>query len=172
MGNYILGLDAGNTVIKAIIFDTAGRELAMAALDGRSSMPKPGHVERDLNELWANAVTVIRRCIDEAGIDAGDIAHLLGAHSHTLGSIFAIVLLDASIVGAAAVTLATSYAFGDVFGLKHSLHRGFKDAKAIYVAYCAMVALKKNRTRLVEVRVQFTAGRFVDLNIIVNLHSI
>ncbi|MCV7178078.1 Nramp family divalent metal transporter [Mycolicibacterium sphagni] len=74
-------------------------------------------------------------------IDAGDVAHLLGAHSHALGSIFAIVLIDASIVGAAAVTLATSYAFGDVFGLKHSLHRGFKDAKAFYVSYCAMIAL-------------------------------
>lgn len=74
-------------------------------------------------------------------VDAGDIAHLLGAHSHALGSIFSIVLLDASIVGAAAVTLASSYAFGDVFGMKHSLHRGFKDAKAFYVSYCTMIAL-------------------------------
>lgn len=74
-------------------------------------------------------------------VDAGDVAHLLGAHSHALGSIFSMVLLDAAIVGAAAVTLATSYAFGDVFGLKHSLHRGFKDAKAFYVSYCAMIAL-------------------------------
>ena len=45
------------------------------------------------------------------------------------------MLLDASIVGAAAVTLATSYAFGDVFGLKHS------DAKQFYLSYTAMVAL-------------------------------
>jgi Mn2+/Fe2+ NRAMP family transporter len=73
--------------------------------------------------------------------DAGDIAHLLGQHSGTLGSMFAIVLLDASIIGAAAVTLATSYAFGDVFGLKHSLHRGFSDAKQFYFSYTAMVAL-------------------------------
>lgn len=84
MGSYILGLDAGNTVIKAIIFDTTGQELAVAALDGRSSMPKPGHVERDLNELWANAVTVIRRCIDEAGIDAGDIV-AIGCAGHGNG---------------------------------------------------------------------------------------
>src|ERR1700753_3319008 len=41
--------------------------------------------------------------------DAGAIAHLLGQHSATLGSFFAIVLMDASIIGAAAVTLATSY---------------------------------------------------------------
>ena len=73
--------------------------------------------------------------------DAGAIAQLLGQHSHTLGSFFAIVLMDASIIGAAAVTLATSYAFGDVFGLKHSLHRGFSDAKQFYLSYTAMVVL-------------------------------
>ncbi len=74
-------------------------------------------------------------------IDAGVLAHLLGRDSSTLGSVFAIVLLDASIVGAAAVTLATSYAFGDVFGLKHSLHRGFGTAKPFYLSYAAMVVL-------------------------------
>jgi NRAMP (natural resistance-associated macrophage protein)-like metal ion transporter len=73
--------------------------------------------------------------------DAGAIAHLLGQHSAALGSVFAIVLMDASILGAAAVTLATSYAFGDVFGLKHSLHRGFADAKQFYFSYTAMVVL-------------------------------
>ena len=39
------------------------------------------------------------------------------------------------------VTLATSYAFGDVFGLKHSLHRGFADAKQFYRPDTAMVAV-------------------------------
>jgi Mn2+/Fe2+ NRAMP family transporter len=72
-------------------------------------------------------------------VDAGVLAHLLGQHSHALGSVFAIVLLDASIIGAAAVTLASSYAFGDVFGLKHSLHRGFADAKPFYLSYTGMV---------------------------------
>jgi hypothetical protein len=83
------------------------------------------------------------RSTDTVGkfIDAGDIAHLLGQHSGVLGSMFAIALLDASIIGAAAVTLATSYAFGDVFGLKHSLHRGFADAKQFYLSYTAMVAV-------------------------------
>lgn len=54
---------------------------------------------------------------------------------------FAIVLLDASIIGAAAVTLASSYAFGDVCGLKHSLHRGFGDAKPFYLSYTGMVVI-------------------------------
>jgi Mn2+/Fe2+ NRAMP family transporter len=73
-------------------------------------------------------------------VDAGAMARLLAQHSSTLGWMFAIILLDASIIGAAAVTLSTSYAFGDVFGLKHSLHRGFADAKEFYFSYTGMVA--------------------------------
>ena len=60
--------------------------------------------------------------------------------SRAEGAIFALILLDASIIGASAVTLATSYAFGDVFGLRHSLHRSFKDAKVFYGSYSAMIA--------------------------------
>jgi hypothetical protein len=52
-----------------------------------------------------------------------------------------LLLMDASIIGACAVTLATSYAFGDVFGLRHSLHRSFKDAKVFYGSYTGLVAV-------------------------------
>ena len=72
--------------------------------------------------------------------DALGVANALGQyHSRVLGALFAIVLLDASIIGAAAVTLSTGYAFGDVFGIKHSLHRKFKDAKPFYASYTAMI---------------------------------
>ena len=71
--------------------------------------------------------------------DALGVANALGDKSAVLGALFAVVLLDASIIGAAAVTLATSYAFGDMFGLKHSLHRSFRDAKAFYASYTAVV---------------------------------
>ncbi len=57
------------------------------------------------------------------------------------GPLFALVLLNASVIGAAAVTLSTSYAFGDVFGLRHSLHRSFADAKQFYVLFTAQVFL-------------------------------
>ncbi len=72
--------------------------------------------------------------------DAAGVAHLLARRGHGLGALFAILLFDASIVGAAAVTLSTSYAFGDVFGIRHSLHRGFAEAKQFYLSYVAMVA--------------------------------
>jgi Mn2+/Fe2+ NRAMP family transporter len=61
--------------------------------------------------------------------------------SPAAGAIFALLLFDASIVGASAVTLATSYAFGDMFGLRHSLHRGVREAKLFYASYTGMVAV-------------------------------
>lgn len=84
MQKYLLGLDAGNTVIKAVIFDQTGRELAHAGEEGHSRMPSPGHVERDLGELWSNAKRVIRTCIDKAGISASDIA-AIGCAGHGNG---------------------------------------------------------------------------------------
>jgi NRAMP (natural resistance-associated macrophage protein)-like metal ion transporter len=74
--------------------------------------------------------------------DGLQIARGLSGHiSRLVGSIFALLLFDASIVGASAVTLATSYAFGDMFGLRHSLHRGIGEAKLFYTSYSAMVVV-------------------------------
>ncbi|CTQ55880.1 L-xylulose/3-keto-L-gulonate kinase [Roseibium album] len=81
---YLLGLDAGNTVIKAVLFDLKGRQIAMHALDGQSSTPQPGHVERDLGELWNNAKLAIRHCIENAGIDPKQIA-AIGCAGHGNG---------------------------------------------------------------------------------------
>ena len=56
------------------------------------------------------------------------------------GAFFALVLLNASLIGAGALTLSTSYAFGDMFGTKSSLHRSFSDAKAFYMIFAALIA--------------------------------
>jgi Mn2+/Fe2+ NRAMP family transporter len=73
--------------------------------------------------------------------DAGTVATELGRRlGSTAGTFFAIILLNASLIGAAAVTLSTSYAFGDVFGQRHSLNRGIRDAKVFYASFTLMVA--------------------------------
>jgi Mn2+/Fe2+ NRAMP family transporter len=72
----------------------------------------------------------------DAGATATDLGNVLG---RAAGVFFALVLLNASLIGAAAVTLSTSYAFGDVFGAKHSLHRGPRDAKVFYASFTGMV---------------------------------
>jgi Mn2+/Fe2+ NRAMP family transporter len=73
----------------------------------------------------------------DAGAAATELGRVLGSEA---GTFFAIILLNASLIGAAAVTLATSYAFGDVFGASHSLNRGPLDAKLFYGSFALMVA--------------------------------
>jgi NRAMP (natural resistance-associated macrophage protein)-like metal ion transporter len=80
---------------------------------------------------------VFGKFTDALGVARG-FEHYVG---HGSGAIFAIILLNSSIIGAAAVTLSTSYAFGDVFGARHSLHRSWRDAKLFYGTFSAMVAL-------------------------------
>ncbi|MGA8297679.1 MAG: NRAMP family divalent metal transporter [Acidimicrobiales bacterium] len=74
--------------------------------------------------------------------NAAGVAHALErVLGNSAGTLYAIVLLNASIIGAAAVTLSTSYAFGDVFSMKHSLHRRVSDAKTFYATFFGLVAL-------------------------------
>ena len=73
--------------------------------------------------------------------DAGAVAQGIGAKAgHMMGVLFAVALIDASIIGASAVSLATAYALGDVLSLKHSLHRKVKDAPMFYLVYAGLIA--------------------------------
>jgi Mn2+/Fe2+ NRAMP family transporter len=74
--------------------------------------------------------------------NAYDLANSLKAHAGpAVGAIFSILLIDASVVGASAVTLCTSYAFGDTFGIRNSLHRSWREAKSFYATFTAIVTL-------------------------------
>jgi L-xylulokinase len=81
---FLLGIDVGNTVIKAVLFDLTGRQVAAHAIDGQSSTPESGHVERDLNELWRNAREALQRCVTDAGIEPRQIA-AIGCAGHGNG---------------------------------------------------------------------------------------
>jgi Mn2+/Fe2+ NRAMP family transporter len=75
-------------------------------------------------------------------LDAGAVATGLAKHlGPAAGDMFALALLNASIIGAAAVTLASSYAFGDVFGRRHSLHHSVSEARAFHGSFAGLVAL-------------------------------
>jgi len=74
--------------------------------------------------------------------DAGAVAAGLGRYAGRVpGTLFAVALIDASIIGAAAVSLSSAYAIGDVLALKHSLHRKASDAKAFYAVYAGLIGL-------------------------------
>ena len=72
--------------------------------------------------------------------DAGGVAAGLEKYvGKAAGILFAVALIDASIIGAAAVGLSTSYALGDVLVLKHSLHRKVSDAKGFYAVFVSIL---------------------------------
>ncbi|MGH6958473.1 MAG: NRAMP family divalent metal transporter, partial [Caulobacteraceae bacterium] len=74
--------------------------------------------------------------------DAAAVAQGLERHAGKIaGVLFAIALIDASIIGAGAVSLSTAYAIGDVFKLKHSLHRKPGEALGFYLVYAGLIAL-------------------------------
>ena len=60
---------------------------------------------------------------------------------HGTGALFAILLLNASIIGAAAVTLASSYALGDLSNSTQSLDARFRDAKGFYGAFAGLLVV-------------------------------
>ncbi len=112
-----INYERADTVIGAFVVVIAAGALMGVAAFAFAGTPLAGHYT------------------DAAGVADG----LKRFVSPTAGAFFAIVLLNASLIGAAAVTLSTSYAFGDVFGQSHSLHRGVGEAKLFYVTFTLMV---------------------------------
>ncbi len=92
--------------------------------------------------LVACAVAFAGAPLHGAFVDAGTVARGLTATvGNAAGALFALALLNASILGAAVVTLSTSYAIGDVSGYKHSLHRSWRDARVFHGCYVVLIAL-------------------------------
>jgi len=85
-------------------------------------------------------------------VDSGWFNHAIAITlGPVAGGIAAVMLVVASLVGAGAVSLSTSYAFGDSFNRHHSLHRTVGTAPLFYGAYgvqillaCLIVALGTN----------------------------
>ena len=74
--------------------------------------------------------------------DAAAVAAGMEKHFGRLpGILFAVALIDASIIGACAVSLSTAYAIGDVFAVRHSLHRKPGDAKLFYAIYTGLIVI-------------------------------
>jgi hypothetical protein len=56
------------------------------------------------------------------------------------GDVLALLLVDGALLGAAALSMATSYAIGDVTGARHSLHRSPREAPVFYAVTTLVVA--------------------------------
>jgi Mn2+/Fe2+ NRAMP family transporter len=67
--------------------------------------------------------------------DAAQAARLLMATHRYVGEFMAIGLFDAGLLGAICISLASSWAFGEVFGWAHSLNNKIKEAPWFYISY-------------------------------------
>ncbi|MFF2376668.1 FGGY family carbohydrate kinase [Streptomyces xiamenensis] len=58
-------VDAGTTVIKAVVFDAAGRELTVSRRETRVHHPYPGAAEQDMDEVWSAVAAAVREAVTE-----------------------------------------------------------------------------------------------------------
>lgn len=56
---YVMAIDEGTTSVRAIIFDHAGQEVAIAQREFTQYFPHPGWVEHDATEIWDCTQAVI-----------------------------------------------------------------------------------------------------------------
>ncbi len=71
---HILAIDQGTTSSRAILFDAEMRVVAVAQEEFAQHFPASGWVEHDPSDLWSTVVATSRAVIEQAGIDARNIA--------------------------------------------------------------------------------------------------
>ena len=70
----VAAIDQGTTSSRCILFDAAGAIVALARKEHRQIYPKPGWVEHDAEEIWANVCEVTAAALAKAGAGPADIA--------------------------------------------------------------------------------------------------
>ena len=73
MREAVLGIDAGGTAVKAVLFAPDGRQLGAGGETLAPVRPIDGHSERDPTAFWAATCRVIRAAIAQSGIAPSDI---------------------------------------------------------------------------------------------------
>lgn len=84
-GRYFLGLDAGQTFTKAVLFTEDGRQVARGAASVATSSPRASWQERDLEDVWRAAAAAIRECLVSAGVVGAQVAGV-GVCGHNDGA--------------------------------------------------------------------------------------
>ncbi len=116
----------------------------------------PRFIPYEKIDLWLGIVVVIVGAVAMMGFaaatfagtpefgqfsDAGGVAAGLAKYVGQVPSVlFSIALLDASMIGTAAVSLSTAYAVGDMLAVRHSLHRKPAEAKLFHLIYAGIIA--------------------------------
>ena len=74
MTRFVAAIDQGTTSSRCIIFDPTGSIVAIDQKEHRQIFPRPGWVEHDAEEIWANVQAVARGAMARLGILPTDLA--------------------------------------------------------------------------------------------------
>ncbi len=64
MSEYLLGIDNGNTISKAAIFDLEGHEIQVTSHKVASEYPQEGWTERSMHALWQSTALTIKEALN------------------------------------------------------------------------------------------------------------
>jgi glycerol kinase len=70
----VAAIDQGTTSTRCMLFDRDAGVLALDQVEHVQHFPRPGWVEHDPLEIWANVARVVAGALDSAGLRASDIA--------------------------------------------------------------------------------------------------
>ena len=76
MPKYAVAIDQGTTSSRAMVFDRSGRVVSVSQKEHEQIYPKPGWVEHDPMEIWANCQEVLAEALQQADANREDIAGL------------------------------------------------------------------------------------------------
>jgi erythritol kinase (D-erythritol 1-phosphate-forming) len=65
MGDVIIGVDAGTSMLKSVAFSTDGKQLAIAAIPNHYVTLPDGGVEQDMSRTWADAAATLRELAEK-----------------------------------------------------------------------------------------------------------
>jgi glycerol kinase len=72
-GRYVASIDQGTASSRCLVFDHRARIVSVAQKEHRHHYPRPGWVEHDAQEIWANVLTVVRQALDKASLSPTEL---------------------------------------------------------------------------------------------------
>jgi sugar (pentulose or hexulose) kinase len=70
---FLIGIDAGTSMVKSVVFDDEGNELAVARQRTAVLNPRPNWDEQDMNEVWEAVVKTIKEAVTKSGVSGKEI---------------------------------------------------------------------------------------------------
>jgi sugar (pentulose or hexulose) kinase len=73
---YLIGIDAGTSVVKAVVFDLDGNELSRAGRNVPIQNPRSHMAEENMDQVWQAATEVLQEILKGSGVDPASILAL------------------------------------------------------------------------------------------------